>query len=36
MGWVLKKYYSDFALAGVAQRIEHRPEKQRVSGSIPS
>ena len=26
----------EFALAGVAQRIEHRPANQRVAGSIPS
>ena len=31
---LLKNYF--LALAGVAQWIEHRPENQRVAGSIPS
>ena len=31
-----KNFLNEQALAGVAQWIEHRPENQRVGGSIPS
>ena len=31
-----KVWQFQFALAGVAQWIEHRPVNQRITGSIPS